>query len=413
MRKACLLTVAAILAVGQPGAAQTFSNARAVGLAGAYTALARGVWAPKWNPANLGLRGNPRFGLNLVGAGMLLGNSSFSKSTYDQYNGKYLSPEDIQNLIDAVPEGDGLHIYVDTDIQALAFSLGRIALSVDMVAASDVKIARDYLRIALEGIGFDQSYNIGDNAGEAIAYSSVKLSMAFPLPLPGRTRLGLNLKYLIGLGVAQIVESYGEFYNGWESYGEGRVRARYAQGGAGFAYDLGLAAQAGRWYLSAAWLNLGARIRWSVEPQEYEVSFHTVKPFTVENSADEDSLIASEEYSRNIDAFTTAIPGVMRLGIARTWGAFVFSVDYHQGFSQRAGVSTRPYFALGCEWNGLRVLPLRVGVGFGGRHGSLLAMGFGIRLGFFHLDYGVSFPGALTPAKAKAVSMALATYLHF
>ncbi len=155
MRKACLLTVAAILAVGQPGAAQTFSNARAVGLAGAYTALARGVWAPKWNPANLGLRGNPRFGLNLVGAGMLLGNSSFSKSTYDQYNGKYLSPEDIQNLIDAVPEGDGLHIYVDTDIQALAFSLGRIALSVDMVAASDVKIARDYLRIALEGIGFE------------------------------------------------------------------------------------------------------------------------------------------------------------------------------------------------------------------------------------------------------------------
>ena len=47
-------------------------HARSLGMANAYTALARGVHAPLWNPANLGLPDNPGFSMNLfsVAAGV-------------------------------------------------------------------------------------------------------------------------------------------------------------------------------------------------------------------------------------------------------------------------------------------------------------------------------------------------------
>jgi len=400
-----------------PGLArsQTYASARSIGMAGAYTAVARGVWAPLWNPANLALPGHPSFSLNVVGAGFRLGNSSFSKSTYDRYNGKYLSSEDVKTLLSEVPE-DGLKLYLNTDISAVGFSIGRFALTAGGAVVSNLSIAKDYLRIVLQGMEFETSYNIGDNSGEAIGYSNITASYAFPLPVPpflNSLYMGVSAKYLIGLGYSGIVESSGEFYNGWESHGSGHVVARYAQGGAGFAFDVGLASQLKGWTVGMAVMNLAASIKWSVRPEEFEAQFYTIHPLTVENAAKEDSVIAHEENTRPTKAFRTALPAELKLGAARNWRSFVLSVSYRQGFSAGLGVPRNPYFAFGTEWQGLRVLPLRLGVGIGGDHGAVFASGFGIRLGFFRMDYGIRFNGAFAPSKAKALVMGLSTYLQF
>lgn len=394
---------------------QNYSDARSVGMAGAYTAIARGVWAPMWNPANLALPEHPSFSLNLVGAGLRFGNSSFSKSTYDRYNGRYLSSDDIQSILSEVPP-DGLKLYFNTDISAIGISVGRFAITLSGGVASNVSLAKDYLRIALRGIEFEQSYNIGDNSGEAVGYSSVALSYAQPVPAPvflDGLYLGASAKYLVGIGYSAIVESEGEFYNGWQSSGSGHVLARTAQGGAGLAFDFGVAALAKGWTVGVAFANLGAKIKWSVQPEEYEAQFYTIHPLTVENSADEDSVIAHSEETREIEPFSSSLPAEMRLGVARQWRSFLLSASYRQGFSQGLGVPRKPYFAFGTEWRGIGIFPLRTGIGFGGDHGVVFAAGFGVKLGFFRLDYGVSFHGAMVPAKARAVAMGLATYLQF
>ena len=41
-------------------------TARGLAMGGAYTALARGVHAPQWNPANLGLPDNPKFSFTFI-----------------------------------------------------------------------------------------------------------------------------------------------------------------------------------------------------------------------------------------------------------------------------------------------------------------------------------------------------------
>ncbi len=57
--------------------AQNYANARSLGMGQMYTAVARGLAAPLWNPANLALNDRPPFALGLVGAGLNVRNNSF------------------------------------------------------------------------------------------------------------------------------------------------------------------------------------------------------------------------------------------------------------------------------------------------------------------------------------------------
>ena len=63
---------------------------RAMGVAGAYGAMARGVESIYWNPANLALNDGPRLSLPLdLGMFFILENNSVSISDYNKYNGNF------------------------------------------------------------------------------------------------------------------------------------------------------------------------------------------------------------------------------------------------------------------------------------------------------------------------------------
>ncbi len=408
----CLLLFPAILS------AQINSTARSLSLAGAYTTVARGVAAPFWNPANLALPDRPPVTFQLLGAGFRVGNLSLSKSMYDEYNGKYLTSADIETILSEIPD-DGFKFIIDADVQALGFTIGSFALTFSSNVSSNLSISKDYFRVILEGLNVNTNYNIGNNSGEAIAYSTITASYAFPIALPllNKTYLGINLNYLLGLGYGKVLESYGNLYHrGWEVEGNGRIRARYAQGGAGFGIDVGIATIKKGWHLGLFLKNIGSKINWTSETEEFEANFFTVRGITVENASDEDSLdifLFDEDETREIGNFSTSLPSEFRLGASRKWRSFLLAMDYHQGFSSRPGISKIPYLAFSTEWQGLGILPLRLGFGFGGEHGALLATGFGFKCGFLRLDYGISFNGGLSPSKASTIGMALSTYLSF
>ncbi len=103
-------------------------------MGGAYTALARGVHAAAWNPANLGLPDNSKFSFTFISLGASVWNNSFSKSMYDKYivgDGKgsvHWTQEDIEDILGHIPDS-GLGLNIGTSVRAFSFSIGRFALS--------------------------------------------------------------------------------------------------------------------------------------------------------------------------------------------------------------------------------------------------------------------------------------------
>ena len=80
---AIVLTAFFGLTASSPINAGELTSARSVAMGGALTALADGVDAAKFNPANLGLSGYQITGLELISAGINISNNSFTLSDYN------------------------------------------------------------------------------------------------------------------------------------------------------------------------------------------------------------------------------------------------------------------------------------------------------------------------------------------
>ncbi|MCC7262099.1 MAG: hypothetical protein IT369_06215, partial [Candidatus Latescibacteria bacterium] len=74
MKTGKLAIIAALLIAGASTRSEGLGDTqtRALSLSQAYTALARGPEAVFWNPANLALRGGPRFQWEMLNAGISL-----------------------------------------------------------------------------------------------------------------------------------------------------------------------------------------------------------------------------------------------------------------------------------------------------------------------------------------------------
>lgn len=387
------------------------SNARSLALGGAYIALARGVEAPRWNPANLGLRDTPAFSMNLVAAGAAVFNNSFSKKDYELYNGAYLTPAMKSDILGKIPE-EGLRLNVDSEVEALGLSWRRFALNVSAEAASRLRLSRQFIDVALNGNQLDRTYDFSDTGGEAFAISTIGLSygqrvfMSFCRDFA----IGATFKYVRGLGQAEVLHAYGKMNTTYDGvFGDARTQVRYAAGGSGFASDLGVAAVlSSKWAVGLAVRNWWSAVRWTREVTiaEYGVRLDSLTVEAVDG-ASVDSLV--DDYSTETPGvpYSTRLPAELRLGCAYRSGKLLLAADYVQGFQNRPGVSSKPQVAAGVELRLLNFLPVRMGVSFGGSRGASSGVGFGLRLGTFEMQFAAASWGGILPRAAGGVGLAL------
>jgi len=394
-------------AVAQTGAA----NARSLAMGGAYSAVARGVEAPRWNPANLGLYDAPAFSMNLVGVGAAVSNNSFSKKDYDLYNGAYLTPALKTEILNKIPD-DGLRVDLNSQVELLGFSWRRLALSLSAESAADLRLSRSFMEVALNGNQLDKVYDFSDTGGEAFAISKVGLSYghAVFVPFLRDFAIGATLNYVQGLAQAQVVDAYGVMGTTFDgSFGDARARVRHSRGGSGFAADLGIAAVVNeRLRVGVAIRNLWSSVQWKkdVKLGEYGVRVDSLTVQAVDESS-ADSLIDdySDEYDG--DPYSASLPAELCIGGAYRMGRLLVAADYVQGFSDRPGVSRTPMLAVGTELRLLSFLPLRLGVAFGGNAGTSSGAGFGLRLGGFEFNVAASNRSGLLPGKSGGLGFAL------
>lgn len=389
------------------------SNPRAVAMGGAYTALARDLEAPQWNPANLGLSDGGSFSINLFSAGLRLKNNSFSLDDYNKYNGKFLTDDDKNDIMNDIPN-EGLNVDLGLEASALNFTIGNLAVTYGGLGASSIYLDRDPFELLLMGNAVLHELQMSDSKSEAYAVGDVALSygQAVKRWLGGEFAVGASFHYLQGLAYGKIVDAQGGVATTDTGFvGSGYARLRTALGGVGYSSDIGLAVRFEKdWYFSAAWQNVASKITWNRETEERLFAFE-MKPVTVDflSEDDSDSLVTNTDTTYAVEQFSSRLTPSVRMGLAKKYRKMVWSVDYEQALFSGPGQSINPKLTAGLEYRLLGWLPLRAGLGGDGSYST----GFGLDFGPCNFDVGLANAGSPSPTQSRGLKVAIGMMLRF
>jgi hypothetical protein len=390
------------------------SSARAVAMGGAYIGLAKGVYAPLYNPANIGLSGYKEYGVEIASAGAEIANNSFTLSDYNKYTGAVLTDEDKSVILGKIPS-EGLKISAEAEAGALSASLNSFVISINGTAATEVNLGKDALELFLMGNHINDSFSLDGMYSEAVAYISVGLSYGRPVYQFGTRQLavGGTIKYIKGLAYEKVTELHGgvaTLMTGFE--GDGTMIAHTAEGGNGCGIDLGAAFKLSDSYTAGlTFSNILSHISWNTATEEH--GYHFVFDAISLEDMDNDSIVVTDDYSIEIPGFSSRLPVVMRTGVAKTDGRILWAVDYIQGFRLAAGSSTKPRIAAGGEYRPFRRTPVRAGLALGGGKRAVFSLGFGFELPVFYMDIALSNNSTLAFNATKGLHLALSTGLKF
>lgn len=407
-----LVIIITLLATGS-GYSQGIASARSVALGYAYTSLAKGVDAGRYNPANLGIKSFQEDCLELIGFGANISNNAFTLGEYNKYSGAFLTENDKTDILSKVPK-EGLKLNLDAEASTLAFSKGSIVFAVSGIGQADINLNKDIIDLVLNGNTFADTIDINGSYSEAVGFVSASLSYGKSIYKFGSRQLAIggSFKYLYGLGVERVIELEGmaaTFSTGFS--GEGKLVAQTASGGAGFAVDIGATLKIDENYTAGIRIkNFLSSISWNKNTEEhgYNFSFDTM---TADNMGAD--YIVSDDYTKSIGSFKTNLPSVMNIGFANTSGKFLWAVDWEQGFRSTTGASTKPRLSIGFEWLKVTAIPIRMGLSTGGKHSTAFSMGSGFHSPIFFLDYAVVTGKSLSGYSTKGLNFAITAGLHF
>ena len=409
-RLALLATLLPLLSAA-PAAAQ--GQVRAMGLAGAYTAAARGLDAVGWNPANLALRRPHGVEIGLASVAMDLNNNAFSLTRYNEISGATLNAADKQRLLDDIPD-EGFMLNADVRASALGVCVGPVALSVQGLAGGTGTLDKDFFDLILMGNEIDESFSFEDTDGEGFALASGTLSFATPLLTTRAVRLsaGVNARYLHGLYDLRVESASGSIVATMtEVRGEAAASYLTSRGGTGYAVDAGLALQAPRgWVVGLAVSNAASRIEWD---QDVERTTWRATADSLSLATDEPGdRIIDEETSEAAAPYARSLPATVRLGASNVLGPLLLAVDVVKPLDDRAGAGGRFEVNAGLEWRLAGWLRPRLGLGFGGDV-DRAAAGLGLALGPLCWDLAVANRGAFVPDDTKGLAVASGVSLAF
>ena len=398
--------------VTSPSNAGELTSARSVAMGGALTALADGVDAAKFNPANLGLSGYQITGLELISAGINISNNSFTLSDYNNYTGATLSTADKNDIMNKIPK-EGLNLRASSEAAAMSLSLGKYVFSVSAVGAADISLNRDILELVFYGATFSDSISVDGSYSDVLAYVQAGLSYGHRVYQAGQREfsIGTTIKYIRGLVVEEMVELSGTaviLITGLE--GQGRMVARTASGGTGYGIDIGAALKLNEHYTIGLRIeNALSNISWNKNAEEHIYDFD-LDTLTLSNSGNQ---VYSTDTTISLASFGTRLPAVMNIGIANTSGKLRWAIDWQQGFNSAPGSSTKPRLSLGIEWLKLGMMPLRFGMSSGGNKGSSFSFGSGIDLSPVYLDFAAVTGTGFSMYSAKGLKLAFSTGIRF
>jgi hypothetical protein len=406
--------------------AQTKRDPRMVGMAGAYTTIADGIFCVGFNPGIIGLQQNDPFMIQAfqLDVGML--GNFFSIQNIAQYSGDTLDTADKDALFDQLEASDGMAFFVDTHmpIPFMNISKGNMAFTSNNIILQNYKLPMGLLELIFYGNGQRPTLDLEFNY-EIVGLNEYGFSFGIPFK---SMSWGVTAKYLQGLfylGIDEDSSSATLITDDLGIYGSGKYIIRQGVGGAGFGLDIGVISRPyNGWQFGASFINMVGSIKWNQsgggeKPSSINPLMSKFYPFTF----GEDTLDLNESilYTFNIDTirmdkmgndslftnetiffvdtlangkrpeFVIRYPATFRLGASKKIDNFLFATDLVAGFENKYYARQQWKWAMAVEWNRIPAVPMRIGYSWAGGEMKELAMGFGVKKGPVIFDLGFSF----------------------
>ncbi|MBI4544643.1 MAG: hypothetical protein HY703_05590 [Gemmatimonadetes bacterium] len=251
-RSHAILALAALgVAFAWPLDAQTGSNPRSAGLAGAYMGLSRGYDAVNWNPANLALEGHSLWSLGLGQVtldGAMLGPEF---SDLFKFVTKDPTDQDRARILSKIPD-EGLGFRGDGQVTAGALSIGPVAVSVSSTGMLNANFGREFVDLLLYArqygdIDYNRlaEYRVGNTTLRNAWYHTVVAGYGRALGSTssfGTVTVGVAGRFVVGQNL-QRFRIFEPNINLATSEFSIPVVAVQSAGGTGYGVDFGIAAQ--------------------------------------------------------------------------------------------------------------------------------------------------------------------------
>jgi hypothetical protein len=384
-----------VMAGGSSMAAQLpNASPAATGLGGAYIARARGYDAVAWNPANLGLPGNPGFSLGLVALQGASGLDPISLSDFAPYSGKVLPASQRETWLQTVAAKGGENGRVDAGITFVALSAGPFALQVASSVTGSTELSAD----AFEAILFGNAGRTGSPKSLSLEGSSLRVgafttaAASYGASLGSHLALGVTGKYIVGnaLGMAEdqgtattadaVTVNFPLVY----SHPDSDIVA-----GSGLGLDLGLAWSLARFSFGATVQNVFNTFAWDAAKLRFKPGTATING-DANNSDFDDQAYANAPASLRARVADDKFAPIIAAGVAfAASSSITFSADWRQQTGDAMLLGPKTQASGGLEFRGIPALRLRGG-------GSYLTGGWGVsggvglELGAYELGVGAA-----------------------
>ena len=367
------------------------SSAAAFGLGENYTAAARGADAVRWNPANLGLPGNPGFSFRALSAGGVSALNPVKWSDVTAYGNQSVSREVRQRWLDQITADGGQSGDATGEFTLLALSAGRVALSVGGTGYATARLTPDATEALLFGnagrTGTPRDLRFTGSSARGGAFATTALS--YGQPIGQSLALGFTAKYVVGGGMARAEDAGSAVTasNLAVSFPTVHSSADGSSAGSGLGLDLGAAWTAGRLTLGARAENVVNTFAWDETKLRYRAGSAAFDGTASSSDFDEQAFTSAPQALRQAVTDERFAPA-LGAGLAfRRSESLLVTADarYALGGDDAIALGPKSRFGVGVESRAIGFLPLRVGgaVVTGGWQASA---GAGLRLGGFELS---------------------------
>jgi len=387
--------LAVLFVVGPAEAQLPSASPVALGMGENHTAAARGFNSVAWNPANLGLSGNPTTSLAFFPVRGIGGLYPVGLTDLKEHQDGVLSDAVKEEWLERIAEAGGERGAAGADLTFVALSVGRVGFQLSTVARAIGDLGPDAAELILYGnagrTGEPRDFGLEGSKFDMVVASTAAFSYAQPLPLPvGRLALGATVKYTVGHLLATGADAGSQLNSDPLS-----VQVEFPivhsdttpqfDNGHGVGLDLGAAFELGPWTAAVA-------VRNAINTFEWDASKFFYRParavFDADTSTSEfDALPLAEAPTalrQRLDE--SGYRKEIAAGVAfRPASNFTLAADIRHQLGDGLELGNETHIGAGLEFRPFSWLPLQAGVAHV-PDGVQFTGGAGLRIGGIHLQ---------------------------
>jgi hypothetical protein len=406
-----LLALLGLLVPAAVGAQVANPLPRAHGMGGSHTALARGLAAPAWNPAGLGMPDNPGFSITILAVNGAAGLGPVDLGDLADSGGERVPYETRVEWLDRITRDGGEAGAVDADLTTFALNVGRVAVSASSSVRSRVDVAPDVAELVLFGnAGLTGEPGDGVFEGssfDAAATTTFAASVGIPLVLSTDPRpdqhlaVGATLTYTLGHFLALGLASEGRLQSDPPTVDivfpvvntplSDSAESTDLSNGSGIGLDVGAAWQGGRVSAALVVRNVFNTFEWDTDALEYRKGIAAWDADSAYTSFQEDPLAeAPEAIVERLEQLYTFAPILAAGAAVRVSPVVLVTGEVRHALEDNLGVGAQSYLGVGSELRAVSFMPVRAGVAVISG-GYALSGGIGFRFGGLELAGALSY----------------------